>query len=77
MLWTFNILPEKTADSKTGKAFQYDDSDAAFDGSFSCPPFKFPAVFEPRSLQRAEIARREWVECEKDLNILLPAPKDK
>ncbi|KAG6919131.1 hypothetical protein DXG01_008938 [Tephrocybe rancida] len=39
-------------------------------------PLEFPAVFEPRSSQRAEVARREWTECEKDLNILLPAPKE-
>ncbi len=38
-------------------------------------PYKFPAVFEPRSARRAEVVQREWEECEKDLNILLPAAK--
>ncbi|KAG5731523.1 Cytochrome P450 2B19 [Termitomyces sp. T112] len=76
MLWTFDILPDTKSDPRTGLSFLYDDSDAAFDGSFSCPPFKFPAVFQPRSTQRAEVARREWAECEKDLNVLLPAVKE-
>ncbi|KAG6829138.1 hypothetical protein H0H87_012507 [Tephrocybe sp. NHM501043] len=76
MLWTFNIRADEKPDPKTGLPFQYDDSDAAFSGDFSSPPFKFPAIFEPRSPQRVEVARREWAECEKDLNILLPAAKD-
>ncbi|KAG6902069.1 hypothetical protein C0995_004767 [Termitomyces sp. Mi166 len=73
MLWTFNILPDTKPDPKTGLPFQYDDSDAAFDESLS---FKFPVVFEPRSPQCVDVARREWAECEKDLNILLPAAKE-
>ncbi|KAG6836624.1 hypothetical protein H0H93_005967 [Arthromyces matolae] len=32
MLWTFNILPSKQCDPKTGLPFVYDDSDAAFGG---------------------------------------------
>ncbi|GLB41042.1 putative cytochrome p450 [Lyophyllum shimeji] len=76
MLWTFNIRKSKEIDPKTGQPWKYDDSDAAFSGEFSAPPFKFPAVFEPRSPQRAEVARREWAECEKDLNVLLPQHKD-
>ncbi|KAF7347995.1 Steroid 17-alpha-hydroxylase/17,20 lyase [Mycena sanguinolenta] len=64
-------------DPKTGLPFKYDDSDSAFTGELSNGPFKFPAVFVPRSVQRAEVARQEWAECEKDLNVLLPRPKEK
>ena len=38
-------------------------------------PRKFPAVFEVRSKQRSEVARREWELCEKNLNVILPASK--
>ncbi|KAF8066770.1 cytochrome P450 [Lyophyllum atratum] len=77
ILWTFNIRKSKELDPKTGKPFTYSDTDAAFSGEFSSAPFKFPAVFEPRSPQRAEVAKREWAECEKDLNVLLPQAKEK
>ena len=40
-------------------------------------PFKFPAVFEPRSVHRAEVVRQEWAESEKDLNVLLPQHKER
>ena len=40
-------------------------------------PFKFPAVFEPRSAHRAEVVRQEWAESEKDLNVLLPRHKER
>ncbi|KAG5728140.1 Steroid 17-alpha-hydroxylase/17,20 lyase [Termitomyces sp. T112] len=76
MLWTFNIRASKDIEPTTGSPFQYCDNDAAFCGPFSNSPLKFPAIFEPRSLQRVEVARREWEHCEKDLNILLPASKD-
>ncbi|KAG6919122.1 hypothetical protein DXG01_008929 [Tephrocybe rancida] len=68
ILWTFNI--------RNDPAYIYDDSDAAFSGDVTNSPLKFPAIFEPRSVQRAEVARREWAECEKDLSVLLPASKD-
>ena len=42
---------------------------------FTNAPHAFPAVFEPRSIRRAEVVRREWEECEKDLIALLPAAK--
>ncbi|KAG6864492.1 hypothetical protein C0991_009110 [Blastosporella zonata] len=77
LLWTFNIRKSDVLDPKTNLRFNYDDSDAAFGGDITNTPFWFPAAFEPRSPQRAEVARREWAECEKDLNTLLPAPKDK
>lgn len=32
MLWTFDICPSKEVDPRTGLLFQYDDSDAAFNG---------------------------------------------
>ncbi|KAG6853248.1 hypothetical protein C0991_005752, partial [Blastosporella zonata] len=76
LLWTFDIRRSELPDPKTGLPFKYDDSDAGFDGDLTNSPFKFPAVFEPRSPRRAEVARREWAECEKDLNVLLPAPKN-
>jgi len=76
MLWTFNICKSEELDPKTGQRFQYDDSDVAFSGELTSVPFKFPAVFEPRSPQHAEVARREWSECEKDLNALLPQHKE-
>ncbi|KAG5716141.1 Steroid 17-alpha-hydroxylase/17,20 lyase [Termitomyces sp. T112] len=76
MLWTFNIRRSDLPDPKTGLPFRYDDSDAAFSGNVSNRPSPFPAVFEPRSPQRTEVARREWAECEKDLTVLLPAPKE-
>jgi hypothetical protein len=44
---------------------------------FSNAPFKFPAVFEPRSVHRAEVVGQEWAECEKDLNVLLPQHKER
>ncbi|KAF7372796.1 Steroid 17-alpha-hydroxylase/17,20 lyase [Mycena sanguinolenta] len=72
MLWTFNIRRSDEPDPKTGLPFKYDNSDSAFSGEFSNGPLQFPAVFEPRSVQRAEVARQEWVECEKNLNVLLP-----
>ncbi|KAJ6490088.1 cytochrome P450 [Mycena sanguinolenta] len=59
------------------------DSDSAFSGQqahheiFANGPFEFPAVFEPRSVQRAEVARQEWAESEKDLNVLLPRHKER
>ncbi|KAG6871672.1 hypothetical protein C0995_001599 [Termitomyces sp. Mi166 len=76
MLWTFNIRASNDVDPKTSLPFKYDDGDAAFNGPFSNSPLKFPAVFEPRSPERVEVARREWAECEKDLNILMPAQKE-
>ncbi|KAG6919125.1 hypothetical protein DXG01_008932 [Tephrocybe rancida] len=76
MLWTFNIRASEETDPKTGLPFHYTDSDAAFSGDLTNSPLEFPAVFEPRSSQRAEVARREWTECEKDLNVILPAPKE-
>ncbi|KAF7341643.1 Steroid 17-alpha-hydroxylase/17,20 lyase [Mycena sanguinolenta] len=75
MLWTFNIRKSDELDLKTGLPFKYDDSDSAFSGEFTSGPLEFPAVFEPRSVQRAEVARKEWAECEKDLNVLLPRHK--
>ncbi|KAG6919123.1 hypothetical protein DXG01_008930 [Tephrocybe rancida] len=76
MLWTFDIQGIDELDPNTGSPYVYDDSDAAFSGYVTSTPYKFPAIFRPRSLQREEVARREWDECEKDLNVLLPAPKD-
>ncbi|KAG6876379.1 hypothetical protein C0993_003563, partial [Termitomyces sp. T159_Od127] len=76
MLWTFNIRASNEVNASTGLPFQYDGSDAAFEGGVTNPPFEFPAVFEPRSLKRVEVARREWAEREKDLDILIPIPKD-
>ncbi|KAJ6475576.1 cytochrome P450 [Mycena sanguinolenta] len=81
MLWTFNIGKSDEPDPKTGLPFKYDDSDLAFSGEarheiLSNGPFEFPVVFEPRAVQRAEVAKREWAECEKDLNVLLPRPKE-
>ncbi|KAJ6490101.1 cytochrome P450 [Mycena sanguinolenta] len=58
MLWTFNIRRSEEPDPKTGLPFKYNDSDSAFGGGFTSGPFEFPAVFEPRSVQRAEVARR-------------------
>ncbi|KAG6901702.1 hypothetical protein C0995_009032 [Termitomyces sp. Mi166 len=72
MLWTFNIRASHEVDPKTGFPFQYDDSDAAFCGDVGNSPFEFPAVFEPRSPHRVEVARREWAEFEKDLSVLMP-----
>ncbi|KAJ6490070.1 cytochrome P450, partial [Mycena sanguinolenta] len=82
LLWTFNIRRSDQADPKTGLPFKYDDIDSAFSeekarhGIFTNGPLEFPAVFEPRSVQRAEVARQEWAECEKDLNVLLPQHKE-
>ncbi|KAH0589267.1 hypothetical protein H2248_005029 [Termitomyces sp. 'cryptogamus'] len=76
MLWTFNIRASDEIDPKTALPFQYDDSNAAFNGDLAKSPLKFPAVFEPRSSLRAEVAMREWIECEKDLNVLMPVMKD-
>ncbi|KAJ7230251.1 cytochrome P450 [Mycena pura] len=77
ILWTFNIRKSEEPDPKTGLPFKYDDSDLAFNGELSNAPFKFPAVFEPRSVHRAEVARQEWAESEKDLNVLLPQHKER
>ncbi|KAF7372763.1 Cytochrome P450 2B11 [Mycena sanguinolenta] len=76
ILWTFNIRRSDEPDPKTGLPFKYDDSDLAFSGEFTNAPFEFPAVFEPRSAKRAEVVRQEWEDCEKDLNVLLPRPKE-
>ncbi|KAG6809717.1 hypothetical protein H0H92_015024 [Tricholoma furcatifolium] len=79
MLWTFNIRGSDQPDPKTNLPFKYDDSDGGFIGAFlqmTSAPLRFPAVFEPRSSHRVEVAQREWAECEKDLNALLPAPKN-
>ncbi|KAF7372738.1 Steroid 17-alpha-hydroxylase/17,20 lyase [Mycena sanguinolenta] len=82
MLWAFNIHKSDEPDPNTGLPFKYDDSDSAFNGEardkqgFTNAPLKFPAVFEPRSVQRAEVVRHEWAECEKDLNALLPREKE-
>ncbi|KAG6823002.1 hypothetical protein H0H92_011757 [Tricholoma furcatifolium] len=76
MLWAFKIRTSDQLDPKTGLPFHYVDSDAAFCGDLTNIPFEFPALFEPRSPQRVEVARREWAECEKDLNVLLPTPKE-
>ncbi|KAJ6490092.1 cytochrome P450 [Mycena sanguinolenta] len=77
LLWTFNIRRSDKPDPKTGLPFKYDDSDSAFSGEkFTNGPLEFPAVFEPRSVQRAEVARQEWAECEKDLNVLLPRHRE-
>ncbi|KAF7372756.1 Steroid 17-alpha-hydroxylase/17,20 lyase [Mycena sanguinolenta] len=71
ILWTFNISRSDEPDPKTGLPFKYDDNDSAFHGEFTNGPIKFPAMFEPRSVQRAEVVRQEWVNCEKDLNVML------
>ncbi|KAG6808572.1 hypothetical protein H0H92_003676 [Tricholoma furcatifolium] len=76
MLWAFNIRRFSAPDPTTGVSFNYTDEDGAFHGDITNSPYEFPAVFEPRSPQRAEVARREWAECEKNLSVLLPAPKD-
>ncbi|KAJ6490055.1 cytochrome P450 [Mycena sanguinolenta] len=76
LLWTFNIRRSDEPDPKTSLPFKYDDSDSAFIGEFTNGPFEFPAVFEPRSVRRAEVAKQEWAECEKDLNVLLPRHKE-
>ncbi|KNZ72518.1 Steroid 17-alpha-hydroxylase/17,20 lyase [Termitomyces sp. J132] len=76
MLWTFNIRASNETIRGTGLPFQYDDSDAAFNGDITNRPFEFPAVFEPRSPQQVEVARREWAECEKDLHVLMPIMRD-
>ncbi|KAJ6458514.1 cytochrome P450 [Mycena sanguinolenta] len=75
ILWTFNIRRSDEPDPKTGLPFKYNASDSAFSGEVTNGPFEFPAVFEPRSVQRAEVVRQEWAECEKDLNVLLPRHK--
>ncbi|KAJ6490080.1 cytochrome P450 [Mycena sanguinolenta] len=72
VLWTFNIRRSDELDPKSGLPFKYNDSDLAFSGEITNGPFEFPAVFEPRSAQRAEVARQEQAECEKNLNVLLP-----
>ncbi|KAG6872340.1 hypothetical protein C0995_010638 [Termitomyces sp. Mi166 len=72
MLWAFNIRASDEIDPNTGRPFQYDDGDAAFTGVLTNSPYQFPAVFESRSPQRAEVARREWAESEKDLSVLMP-----
>ncbi|KAG6919136.1 hypothetical protein DXG01_008943 [Tephrocybe rancida] len=64
MLWTFDIRASLELDPTTGLQFHYNDDDTAYNG-------------DPRSSERADVARREWAECEKDLNVLLPTPKDK
>ncbi|KAF7370415.1 Cytochrome P450 2B19 [Mycena sanguinolenta] len=76
MLWTFNISRSEVPDPRTGLPFKYDDSDLAFSGELSNPPLEFPAVFKPRSIHRAEVAKQEWAECEKDLNVLLPRHRE-
>ncbi|KAF7342636.1 Steroid 17-alpha-hydroxylase/17,20 lyase [Mycena sanguinolenta] len=81
ILWTFNICRSDEPDPETGLPFKYDDSDSAFIGEarykiFVNGPYEFPAVFKPRSMQRAEVVRQEWAECEKDLNALLPQHKE-
>ncbi|KAF7341600.1 Cytochrome P450 2B19 [Mycena sanguinolenta] len=73
LLWTFNIHKSDELDPKTGLPFKYDDSDSAFSGGPVNAPFKFPAVFEPRSVQ---VVRQEWADCEKDVNVLLPQRKE-
>ncbi|KAG6825467.1 hypothetical protein H0H92_003633 [Tricholoma furcatifolium] len=77
ILWTFNIRGSTEPEPDTGLPFSYDDSDKAFSGDLTTSPFAFPAVFEPRSHQREEVIRREWLSCEKDVNALLPAPEVK
>ncbi|KAF7335894.1 Cytochrome P450 2B19 [Mycena sanguinolenta] len=77
ILWTFNIRRSGEPDPKTSLPFKYDDSDSAFSGDFTNTPFRFPAVFEPRSMQRAEVVRQEWAYCEKDLNVLLPRHEER
>ncbi|KAG6887971.1 hypothetical protein C0992_010032 [Termitomyces sp. T32_za158] len=72
MLWTFNIRATNGVDPNTGLPFKYGDSDASFCGDFSNAPFSFPVIFEPRSLRRAEVARREWAELEKNITVLMP-----
>ncbi|KAJ6448158.1 cytochrome P450 [Mycena sanguinolenta] len=69
MLWTFNIR-------RSYLPYKYEDTDSAFRGEFTNGPFEFPAVFEPRSVARAKVARREWAECDKDLSVLLPRHKE-
>ncbi|KAF7372779.1 Cytochrome P450 2B11 [Mycena sanguinolenta] len=77
MLWTFNIRRSDEPDPNTGLPFKYDNSDSAFNGEardeqgFTNAPFQFPAVFEPRSVHRAQVVRQEWDECEKDLNYVV------
>ncbi|KAG6875366.1 hypothetical protein C0993_009553, partial [Termitomyces sp. T159_Od127] len=76
LLWTFNIRGSDALDLETGEPFKYDDGDDAFNGDLTNALLPFPAIFEPRSRQRAEVARREWAECEKNLEVLLPVSKD-
>jgi len=73
ILWTFDI--RKTTDPRTGLPFDYKTSDEAIDGRLTNAPFPFPVVFEPRDEPRVSVVRREWEDCEKDLNVLLPPLK--
>ncbi|KJA24943.1 hypothetical protein HYPSUDRAFT_76269 [Hypholoma sublateritium FD-334 SS-4] len=75
LLWTFNIRKAQGPNAETGLAFRYDDSDAGFTGNITSAPRDFPAVFEARSVRHAEVVRRDWENCEKDLNVLLPVAK--
>jgi len=73
MLWTFNI--RKAIDPLTGSPFNYSIEDDVFDGRVTNAPFAFPVNFEPRDENRVLVARKEWDDCEKDLNVLLPPLK--
>ncbi|KAJ7614162.1 cytochrome P450 [Roridomyces roridus] len=75
MLWTFDIRKSTEVDVQTGMPFEYGCQDAQFSGALTNPPLEFPAVFHPRSAHHAEVVRQEWVNCEKDLNVLLPQRK--
>jgi len=73
MLWTFNI--RGAIDSGTGTPVEYKATDDAFDGRLTNGPLPFPAMFQPRDLNRVSVVQREWEELEKDLNVLLPPLK--
>jgi len=73
ILWTFNI--HKAIDPRTNAPFDYQITDDALDGRITNGPFLFPAQFVPRDEKRLSVAQKEWEDCEKDLNILLPPLK--
>ncbi|KAJ7628933.1 cytochrome P450 [Roridomyces roridus] len=75
MLWTFDIRKSTEVDAQTGSPFDYGCGDAQFNGAITNPPLEFLAVFKPRTGHHAEVVRQEWVNCEKDLNVLLPQRK--
>lgn len=71
MLWTFDIGPTYEIVNGSKKRLEVDTF--AFSQGITSGPLPFKASFSIRSAKRAELVSKEWMEAEKDVDVILQA----